>query len=489
MKTGTTLHSCFRYFQSSWVLGCLAASLAMVVCLACFSTFRERELSCIGCLVAFILYSSVSAYKLIRQRPQLIFSPMPWFLLASGAYFGFGPLIYFFGKDKAKLYCQQVWPVDLDDLLCVTLLNATGLVLVFGVWLWQTRAMPKVRSRPVGQDAMLSAIIAFYLIGLPPRCITILANCDLLPFTAPGFLGWLANLTGAGLVLLTTMTLRNGGIYWLLWAALLALDVIGGALTFSKMSILLAVVPCIFGYMLYRPKKQAFHWIPLFLALVYLASHSFVTYARNQVMDNNSIWSRMEMAQSFFDAEEESPLDEEDQAWWTRLSYANAQTFAMQDYENGTPGDSLMMALIAPIPRILWPDKPIIESGYDFYRRLTGRDTASFGIGFFAEAYWNGGWLAVILCSCAIGWIFGKITLFIGKEQAIGNLWVLPIALLWIRGGARVDGWIHTEIVGPAVFTLILIVLMRYLISAPVDHSKKRRLQRPVREIASSRAS
>jgi hypothetical protein len=362
-------------------------------------------------------------------------------------------------------------------------------MLVFGVWLWQTRIMPKVKSRPAGHDAMVAAISAFYLIGLPLRFITILANCDLLSFTAPGFLVWLSNLTSAGLVLLTAMTLRNGGTWWLLWAALLAVDVIGGAVTFSKMSILLAVVPCIFGYMLYRPKGHVIRWIPVFLGLGYLASHSFVTFARERVMDSNSILGRLEMTQSFFDSQEESKLANEGQAWWTRFNYANAQKFAMQDYESGTPGDSLMLALIAPIPRVLWPDKPIIESGYAFYRRLTGSDTASFGIGFFAEAYWNGGWLAVVLCSCAIGWIFGKVTLVIGKEQAIGNLWVLPIALLWIRGGARVDGWIHTEIVGPAVFTLILITLMRYWISAPGGHSKKRRLQRPVREIVSSRAS
>ena len=488
MRTGKTMHSALRYFKTPWVAACALASLGTYLGLSIYSRFPAQEAACISFLVAFILYSSVAAYKLVQQRPQLIFSPMPWFLLASGAYFGFGPLIYFFGKDMAKVYCQQVWPVDLDDLFQITLMNATGVVLVFGVWLWQTRAMPRVKSRPPGQDAMVAAIIAFYIIGLPPRCITILANCDLLPFTAPGFLGWLANLTSSGLVLLTAMTLRNGGLWWWVWGILLVLDVIGGAVTFSKMSILLAVVPCIFGYMLHRPKGHVIRWIPIFLGLVYLVSHSFVSYARDQVMDSNSLLGRMEMAQSFFDEESENPLDEEDQAWWTRLNYANAQNFAMQDYENGTPGDSLMMALIAPIPRILWPEKPFIESGRDFYRRLTGRDTATFGIGFFAEAYWNGGWLAVVLCSCAIGWIFGQITPVIGKEQAIGNLWVLPIALIWIRGGARVDGWIHTEIVGPGVFTLILIVLMRYWIGAPVGHSKKRRLQRPVRKIASSRA-
>jgi hypothetical protein len=33
---------------------------------------------------------------------------MPWMLLASGAYFGSGPLLYFFGNDLAIAYCQSV---------------------------------------------------------------------------------------------------------------------------------------------------------------------------------------------------------------------------------------------------------------------------------------------------------------------------------------------------------------------------------------------
>ncbi len=489
MTTGKSMHSALRYLKTPWVAACALASLGTYLGLALYSKFPAQEAACASFLVAFTLFCSVSAYQLTRQSPLLMFSPMPWFLLASGVYFGFGPLIYFFGNEMAKTYCNAVWPVDLDELWSVTLLNALGVVLVFGVWLWQMREVPRGRLKPAGDDALASAVLIFYLVGLPFRLITIVSDYDLLPFTLPGFLRWFANLTSAGLVLLTAMALRKGGGWRFLWGAMLVMDVIGGVLAFSKLAILLAVIPCILGYLLYRPQRQALQWIPVFLTIAYMVSHSFVSFARQNVMDHNSILGRMELAHSFFDAEKANPLDEEDQAWWTRLNYANAQQFAMQDYENGTPGDSLMMALIAPIPRILWPDKPSIESGYEFYRRLTGRNTASFGIGFFAEAYWNGGWLAVVLCSCAIGWIFGKITLFISKEQAIGNLWVLPIALIWIRGGARVDGWIHTEIVGPGVFTLILIVLMRYWISESAGRSKKRRLQRPVRAIASSRAS
>jgi hypothetical protein len=189
-----------------------------------------------------------------------------------------------------------------------------------------------------------------------------------------------------------------------------------------------------------------------------------VTYCRAAYTGSNSLEQRMDTMQAFMtadssDLEETTPYE---QTWWTRLNYANAQQFALQQYDTGFSGESLKMALIAPIPRILWPDKPIIESGYDFYKKLTGADEmVSFGIGFFVEAYWNGGWIAVILCAIGIGWLYGWITLLITKEIAEGNYWVCPIALLWVKSGGRVDGWIHTEIAGPLGFTIIYLLLMR----------------------------
>ena len=340
MRVEKSMHSALRYFKTPWVSACVLASLTAFLSLVTYSSFHIQEIACIGFLVTFAVFCSVSAYQLVRQSPLLMFSPMPWFLLASGVYFGCGPLIYFFGNDMAKTYCHAVWPVDLDDLWQVTLLNALGVVLVFGVWLLQTREMLRGRFKLPGVDTMVATIFIFYLAGLPFRLLTIAEDCDLLPFTAPGFLRWFANLTSAGLVLLTAMALRKGGGWWFLWGAMLTLDVVGGILTFSKISILLAVVPCIFGYLLYRPKRQALWWIPVFLAIVYMASHSFVSFVRENVMDHNSIWGRMEMAQSFFETEQMSGFAEEDQAWWSRLNYANTQTFAMSDYDGGTPGDS-----------------------------------------------------------------------------------------------------------------------------------------------------
>jgi hypothetical protein len=456
-----------RYFHLSWMVTCLFMGFASFVLYAVFFKLALPDAICVGVLVTFTLLCGALAYKLVEQRPQLIFTPMPWLLLASGAYFGFGPLMYYFGDDEAKAYCQAVYPVTVQDVLRVTLLNALGVALVFGVWRWRIKKITFATPKPVSQEAMATAIMMFYLIGLPPSCLTLLSGWGLVSFTVPSFLNWLAMFTSAGLVCLTVVALRRGGGWWLLLGAMLAFDVAAAMASFSKFAILLAVLPCIFGYLLYRPGVRSLGWILVFLLVVYLASNSYVTYCRNHGLDlpDDTVTGRISLAKSFFTADQESEgkKAEQIQNWWTRLNYANAQAFAMQQYNEGSPGNSFSLAWIAPIPRILWPNKPIIESGADFYKKLTGGETASFGIGFFAEGYWNGGWVYVILGSIVIGWIFGTITLLIVKEQAAGNLWILPIALLWIRSGGQVAGWINAEIVGPAVFTFLLVILMRFL--------------------------
>lgn len=486
MKGGRSVKFKLVSFLAPTMGLCSVAFLLIFCGLSVLSSFSLLEVLCIGLLTTFALACSLSAYHLVEEQTSLILSPMPWLLLSSAAYFGIGPLIYFFGNEVAKNYCNDVWPVSLEDLFQVTLLNIVGVVFVFVGWLWQSQRQINLPPRVPRVDTLLRPIALFYLVGLPAKIVTVLSECDLLGFTAPGFLGWIGNLTSAGLVLLTALAFRRGSNWWLLWGVLLAFELVGGIVTFSKTSIILAILPCIFGYILWRPDGKGIFWIPSILLVAYLLSYFFVVFARGFVLESNSISTRINVAQTFLVSDDKERLVDGSQMWWARLNYANAQTFAKYEYDNGNPGDSLKMALIAPIPRMLWPGKPLIESGRGFYERLTSRRSASFGMGFFAEAYWNGGWISLIVCSTAIGWFFAKITAIVKEELGVGRFWILPIGLLWVRGGARVDGWIHTEIVGPAVFTAIVIVALRYLLGHPkLEIARLRRLRKGKRLVTS----
>src|SRR5438874_742000 len=45
-----------------------------------------------ACPILIMLACVWSAYRLLHHEPMMMWSPTTWFLLASAAYFGFGPL-------------------------------------------------------------------------------------------------------------------------------------------------------------------------------------------------------------------------------------------------------------------------------------------------------------------------------------------------------------------------------------------------------------
>lgn len=137
-----------HYFEPSWLaLPLLAASACAGLCVGLFSLSREDGV-CVGLLVAFMLSCWVVAYRILRQDPLLVWSPIPLFLLASGTYFGFGPLSYFFTDRLTTEYMQDVWRVTTNDLFRTIWLNTTGVVIVFGVWSWKTAFRPIVNRLP-----------------------------------------------------------------------------------------------------------------------------------------------------------------------------------------------------------------------------------------------------------------------------------------------------------------------------------------------------
>jgi len=129
------------------------------------------------------------------------------------------------------------------------------------------------------------------------------------------------------------------------------------------------------------------------------------------------------------------------QMWWARLNYANAQAFAMQAYDRGSPGNSFSLALYAPIPRFIWPNKPVMTVGSDFNCLVTGSPGSQSAPGIFAEAYWNGGWFLVIGACMYVGVLFAWFTSMSMQYMALPDFRWLPVAFFGILMGVRPDDW------------------------------------------------
>jgi hypothetical protein len=141
----------------------------------------------------------------------------------------------------------------------------------------------------------------------------------------------------------------------------------------------------------------------------------------------------------------------------SRLSYVNIGAFVVDRYDFGSPGDTLGNAAAVVVPRALWPDKPIItQLGADLYFTVRGRSGTSLGVGHFAEAYWNFGWLGIAPFMGVLSLILSIFTVASMRIMAGKDWLLLPFVFIGINMGLRVDGHFVPDILGAGWIAICL---------------------------------
>jgi hypothetical protein len=105
----------------------------------------------------------------------------------------------------------------------------------------------------------------------------------------------------------------------------------------------------------------------------------------------------------------------------------------------------------------VWPSKPVVSNvGAGFNRNVTGNPNSQSAPGVFAEAYWNGGWLAVVMVCLFVGFVLGGFTRYSIGVIGRSDFLLLPVVFLGIKAGFRPDGWIVLEYVGGVAIAVAL---------------------------------
>lgn len=128
-------------------------------------------------------------------------------------------------------------------------------------------------------------------------------------------------------------------------------------------------------------------------------------------------------------------------------------------YDTGSPGESFKTFFAALVPRVLWPDKPIIAPGREFDLVFRGFELeSSLAIGFIAESYWNMGWLGVVLISAMIGAEIGWLTRkwFLFCEHGLPHIGVFLMSPVVVLASV----WVETNIVGGYVGGMFKLFIM-----------------------------
>jgi hypothetical protein len=229
------------------------------------------------------------------------------------------------------------------------------------------------------------------------------------------------------------------------------------------------------------------------IPLLYLGLSVFVSYMRDRGEIRDVVWGGQSFANrierigetvvtfEWFDPANGEHLLRID-GRLNQNALVGAAVVRLSAMENYARGDTLWDALLALIPRAVWPDKPIQAGSGDLVTRYTGIEFASgtsVGVGQVLEFYANFGSVGVVIGFLIMGVVVTVLDFKAGERLAHSDLhgfvlWFLPgLALLQV-GGQMV------ELTASAGASLVVALLAnRYLDRLQTKRTKREPLASP----------
>lgn len=199
----------------------------------------------------------------------------------------------------------------------------------------------------------------------------------------------------------------------------------------------------IFVATFYRPRWQVF--AAGFLA-VYVGLSIYVAYFENRTEIRETVWggrsmeARINVALKMLsDVTPFNPFDRKEQHLVDlRLNQnvlVGTSMHYVPEFRPYADGETLYTALLALVPRAIWPNKPVIAGSGNLVSEYTGvtfAEGTSVGIGQVMEFYVNFGWLGVAVGFFCVGFGLRAIDLRV-SDSILNQQWSL--AGLWFAVG------------------------------------------------------
>jgi hypothetical protein len=430
--------------------------------------FGTLLLILVGCIGLFA--------KLVSGRAASIWNPLPWFLLTSALYYGFGPLLYFFSNDATIRYANAFYSVDAAMLRRVTVLISCGLSIALAVYATSIRfivgtarreLIGELSAQRIGQ--LRKTAVLFIAVGLPVKLFLVLPrSLGIWDVVLPGFFEYFSVLTTLALIplaLLRAGTRARGARVAFL--VLLAFEIATAFLLLSKFAILKVAIALALGWVLTGVRVRRLFIGGVLALLAYgLILSPLVTYGRLTFGSNGLVSARDAAAlvddfSSGATIEKLSQILPGVQSWWTRLNYANAEAFAINAFDAGQTGDTFELALWTLVPRVLFPEKPITTSGNAFNLLATGSDESQSAPGMFAEGYWNAGWIGLLIVSTVLGVLMAAWEAYTQSRLSAHAYQYVPVMWMGVIMGVQHVSWFVPNTIGLVPFAIAFHFLLR----------------------------
>ncbi len=405
-------------------------------------------------------------HHLLRSDRTAIWTPLLWNRIAIMIYFCFGNLVPYVVDEVSRKYIEVFFLFQPQDVADVNLITAIFMVVYLSTCTLLSKSVQlffgKSRLITVSKVSMETMGLLFLIFGGIPYFLgnlgflfglNVLANLN--------FLSEISRSVYVGILLLTIQYYDSDRLKFLMVASFVAILSFLGVFELNKSSVLFPVLVFSMG-VIYKSKNVS-HIVMLILFAfgLYSTVSGPISYARVQSFNTTNgfqgdkLFARGAQLLSYYgssNAFEKEKISET----WIRISYINGAAFAVYQYDNGNPGDSWKDLAVVWIPRALYPNKPIItDVARDFSYIATGNDVSQATPGLIAEAYWNQGWLGVVLVAILTGIIstFWSVYSITAMQRQAWHLF--PIVLLGMRMGTRFDGMLAPDIFGPLSYAVI----------------------------------
>ncbi|HJU88380.1 MAG TPA: hypothetical protein VJ672_03265 [Gemmatimonadaceae bacterium] len=375
--------------------------------------------------------------------------------------------------DKRALYF--VYAADEHLFLAMQIMLVGGVLPVLAFWAVErshsarslAQLLPRVHG-DVGGRHLIRNAVALELIVVVVR--------QTLPLDALGTIGSVFLLLPHFLIFILARIGAERGQQKVVVAALvIALVEAFRALMFAflRSDILLPLIAFIFGALLGRRSLEPLRWkvfFPIYGALAIFVIY-FGAFASVRGGTGGGL-QRIEAVEAYAEQEPATPEPRRTQTVMSRLSTFNqlTQVRRIVDEDGFLAGETLEYLAYAFVPRVIWPEKPIIAKGQWFAGRIgqgfptaTGGFSNSINMTVQGELYLNFGWLGVIVGCLIFGalqailWM--RASFWTSSKNALGA--AFGFYLLWVGFGMGADLQILVTII--AVYGVF--VIMTFLMS------------------------
>lgn len=440
------------------------------------------------------LAGSLTGWGLMMHRGWAL-TPISWYVLGAGLFFGFGVIA---GGLHVHPWSAQVYGKDLTYLLKVNVLNAASvfIVLLIANCFIKNQVLggcisEKTLEKSIRQVVPLRAL---FLFGFFVVVLRFVFFPDAENLVIRSILAKVYFFLPAIFFLGGAMLKKMNWLERLLFLLAFSLQLANGTLLHNKYEILMPIFASIIG--VWSSSRSYKLLLATFIvpAIIFLLANPIVSMARLHYKYDpvaNSLIERTQILRDVFNSsyiEPEQPLNpigeirdsidvsqrmtlrERLLAVAVRFDVASIEGFLIKEYQEGRPGNSLKDFWVVFVPRVFWPEKPIItrfgsELNVKYHNNDVAHSMSSMAPTYSGEAYWNYGWVGVFLVSIYLGIVFGIFTQIGLSAAASVNVPYYFVLYPLLVSAAFVESWITATYVGG------MAIIVFYYVAIKISYS------------------